>query len=388
MGGRDGPRPSTPPCAGSASARSRTSTASRRTAARCSFSFEEHATPGDAGAVRAPAADARVRRRARRPALPARRRAAAIEELEREPAAAIFARAPRRREARRGARAVPVRSCSRCSAPLTDACGGFDWDDGVFNRVYAEIEHSLLGERHEYGAAAPLVGLSAPLPVDLGRGHRRADVGCRRARRVLARGARPAAERLRRGAGADVRARARMRVSRPPEDESARRARRVRGRRDRAAARNRGSGRRGADPLRAARLAAVRHPPGAADRGHRARRRAEPTRRVPRPARARPPGAAARRATRIPSWGRPSTAGSCRCSPTSHSAPSCSASRSRRCSAATTGSGPPPRGRRCSSATGATGARRALRLLRGLTARRQDGAARCPTSSGGRSSRY
>ena len=39
----------------------------------------------------------------------------------------------------------------------------------MFNRVYGEIEHSLLGERHEYGAAAPLVGLSAPVAVDLGR---------------------------------------------------------------------------------------------------------------------------------------------------------------------------------------------------------------------------
>ena len=39
----------------------------------------------------------------------------------------------------------------------------------MFNRVYEEIEHSLLGERHEYGAAAPLVGLSAPVAVDLGR---------------------------------------------------------------------------------------------------------------------------------------------------------------------------------------------------------------------------
>ena len=52
---------------------------------------------------------------------------------------------------------------------VADACGGFDWDDGVFNRVYEEIEQSLLGERHEYAAAAPLVGLSSPVPVDLGR---------------------------------------------------------------------------------------------------------------------------------------------------------------------------------------------------------------------------
>ena len=94
---------------------------------------------------------------------------AAIEELEREPAAAIFARAhatvkPDEEQALFRTILLPLLGA------VTDACGGFDWDDGVFNRVYADLERSLLGERHDYGAAAPLVGLSSPLPVELGRG--------------------------------------------------------------------------------------------------------------------------------------------------------------------------------------------------------------------------
>jgi hypothetical protein len=97
--------------------------------------------------------------------------AVAIEELEREPSAAIFARAhatvrPDEDEALFRTILLPLLSA------VTDGCGGFDWDDGVFNRVYAELESSLLGERHDYGAAAPLVGLSSPLPVELGRGLR------------------------------------------------------------------------------------------------------------------------------------------------------------------------------------------------------------------------
>ncbi len=97
--------------------------------------------------------------------------AVAIDELEREPSAAIFARAhatvrPDEDEALFRTILLPLLSA------VTDGCGGFDWDDGVFNRVYAELEASLLGERHDYGAAAPLVGLSSPLPVELGRGLR------------------------------------------------------------------------------------------------------------------------------------------------------------------------------------------------------------------------
>ena len=133
-----------------------------------SFSFEEHAAPGDPALyelrpLTRTYVDARADRLFRLDDT-----AAAIEELEREPAAAIFARAhagakPDEERALYHSILLPLLGA------VTDACGGFDWDDGVFNRVYGEIEHSLLGERHEYGAAAPLVGLSAPVAVDLGR---------------------------------------------------------------------------------------------------------------------------------------------------------------------------------------------------------------------------
>ena len=68
----------------------------------------------------------------------------ALDELRREPAAAIFARAH--------AGPKPPRT-RRCSAPIllglvistAEACGGFDWDDVAFERVYAELESSLFG---------------------------------------------------------------------------------------------------------------------------------------------------------------------------------------------------------------------------------------------------
>ena len=49
-------------------------------------------------------------------------------------------------------------------------CGGFDWDDAAFERAYAELERSLLGERRVYGAVVPLVGLTAGGLIALGRG--------------------------------------------------------------------------------------------------------------------------------------------------------------------------------------------------------------------------
>ena len=156
-----------------------------------SFSFEEHATPGDPAFYELrPLARTYVDARADR-LFRLDDTAAAIEELEREPAAAIFARAhagakPDEERALYHSILLPLLGA------VAEACGGFDWDDGVFNRVYGEIEHSLLGERHEYGAAAPLVGLSAPVPVDLGR-----DIVVRMSAvgeldGVLARGSRPA----------------------------------------------------------------------------------------------------------------------------------------------------------------------------------------------------
>ena len=96
----------------------------------------------------------------------------AVEELQRQPAATIFARAhagPRAREdeALFGSVLLPL---------LMDTaviCGGFDWDDDAFDRAYAELERSLFGERHQYGAVAPVIGLTTGgATIELGRGIR------------------------------------------------------------------------------------------------------------------------------------------------------------------------------------------------------------------------
>src|SRR5207247_11280582 len=53
-----------------------------------------------------------------------------------------------------------------------ESCGGFDWDDSAFARAYEELEGSLYGEGHSYGAVAPLIGLSVGTQIDLGDGIR------------------------------------------------------------------------------------------------------------------------------------------------------------------------------------------------------------------------
>ena len=185
--------------------------------------------------------------------------AAAIEELEREPAAAHLRPRARDRRKRDEERALYRTILLPLLGAVADACGGFDWDDGVFNRVYAEIEHSLLGERHEYGAAAPLVGLSAPLPVDLGRDIvvRMSAVGELAAYWPEARGLLPS------GFGDEPERMCVLELTCGVPGlpgRGARRTGRVRRRRDRPAARDGRSRRRGTDPLRADGLAAVRHP--------------------------------------------------------------------------------------------------------------------------------
>jgi hypothetical protein len=88
----------------------------------------------------------------------------ATAELRREPAAAIFASGD----------AADHRLFHGILVPLlvatAEACGGFDWEDGAFNRTYAELEHSLFGEGRAYSATAPLVGVSVRAPIDLARG--------------------------------------------------------------------------------------------------------------------------------------------------------------------------------------------------------------------------
>jgi hypothetical protein len=95
----------------------------------------------------------------------------ALDELRREPAAAIFARA----------HAGPKPSADEALfktillglvLSTAEACGGFDWDDGAFDRAYSELEESLFGERRAYRAVAPLVGLTVTTQLELAPGLR------------------------------------------------------------------------------------------------------------------------------------------------------------------------------------------------------------------------
>src|SRR5262249_36774639 len=75
----------------------------------------------------------------------------AIEELKREPAAAIFARA------HASARASDDDGLfASVMLPLlvrtAELCGGFDWDDAAYDKAYAELEASMFGRGHSYGA--------------------------------------------------------------------------------------------------------------------------------------------------------------------------------------------------------------------------------------------
>ncbi|HZT17643.1 MAG TPA: hypothetical protein VFA19_17030 [Gaiellaceae bacterium] len=94
----------------------------------------------------------------------------AIEDLRREPAAAIFARAHRLGQSEEDAlfRSILL--------PLltwtAERCGGFDWHDEAFEAAYAELEQTLFGSARTYVAVAPLVGLSAGRDADLGDGIR------------------------------------------------------------------------------------------------------------------------------------------------------------------------------------------------------------------------
>jgi hypothetical protein len=94
----------------------------------------------------------------------------AIADLLREPAARIFAtaNAPGGDERRAVYRSVLVPLLVKTA----EGCGGFDWDDTAFDRAYEELEGSLFGEGHSYGAVAPLVGLSVGSQIELGDGIR------------------------------------------------------------------------------------------------------------------------------------------------------------------------------------------------------------------------
>ncbi|MGL6279608.1 MAG: hypothetical protein ACRC50_08665 [Gaiella sp.] len=95
----------------------------------------------------------------------------ALEALEREPAAAIYA------AAHAGPRPSPDDALFRTVlldlfVRVAEACGGFDWQDDVFDRAYGELERSLFGERRTYAAVAPLVGVSVSVQRELAPGLR------------------------------------------------------------------------------------------------------------------------------------------------------------------------------------------------------------------------
>jgi hypothetical protein len=95
----------------------------------------------------------------------------ALTALKDEPAAGIFAGAHAQDgvgedEALRRTILLPLLTAT------AEHCSGFDWDDHVFERAYADLERSLFGERRAYAALAPLVGLTAGGTIELGRGLR------------------------------------------------------------------------------------------------------------------------------------------------------------------------------------------------------------------------
>jgi hypothetical protein len=95
----------------------------------------------------------------------------ALDELLREPAAAIFARAhagPKPSEEQALFRTVLL----SLLISTAEGCGGFDWDDEAFERAYAELERSLFGASRAYAAVAPLVGVSVVTQVELAAGLR------------------------------------------------------------------------------------------------------------------------------------------------------------------------------------------------------------------------
>ena len=93
----------------------------------------------------------------------------AIDDLKREPAAAIFARA----HAGIGDTGDEALFRSILLPMLTwtaERCGGFDWQDDAFDAAYADLERTLFGTARTYVALAPVIGLSAGNDADLGGG--------------------------------------------------------------------------------------------------------------------------------------------------------------------------------------------------------------------------
>ncbi len=93
----------------------------------------------------------------------------AIDDLKREPAAAIFARAhsgigDTGDEALFRSILIPMLTWT------AERSGGFDWHDDAFDAAYADLELTLFGSARTYVALAPVIGLSAGNDADLGGG--------------------------------------------------------------------------------------------------------------------------------------------------------------------------------------------------------------------------
>jgi hypothetical protein len=95
----------------------------------------------------------------------------ALDELRREPAAAVFARAHAGRKPSEDD-ALFRTILLGLVISTAEACGGFDWDDGAFARVYAELESSLFGDHRTYTAVVPLTGLTVAAQLELAPGLR------------------------------------------------------------------------------------------------------------------------------------------------------------------------------------------------------------------------
>src|SRR3954452_14347330 len=133
------------------------------------FAFEEHASNGPASLYEyRPLTRSYVEARAERLSELADAKLA-VEDLGREPAAAIYAAA---HSGRAGDQPLLRTIVLPLLADVAEACGGLDWSDEAFDRSYAELERTLLGERRTYAAVAPLVGVSVGTHVELAEGLR------------------------------------------------------------------------------------------------------------------------------------------------------------------------------------------------------------------------
>ena len=138
------------------------------------FAFEEHAGGGRGRAALyeyRPLVRSYVDARAERLGGLADARIA-VEELSREPAAAVYATAHVGRRGPRGDEALLRTILLPLLADVAEAGGGVDWSDEAFDRAYAGFERTLLGERRVYAAVAPLVGLSVGTRLELAEGLR------------------------------------------------------------------------------------------------------------------------------------------------------------------------------------------------------------------------